>query len=80
MSEKSTVSEGVVEAAPAMGTGQTMMSMSHSMGLMFESAVSQQHLDNMTTLATTTKGVCQFLDVDELEKAKQLVESMREKD
>jgi hypothetical protein len=50
----------VLGDAPAMAMGSLYQSMTHSIGLAFENAVSAQQQANIAALAATTQGVMQL--------------------
>ena len=59
----------VVAESPAMAMGSVYQTASHSTGLMFENAVSNQNLQNMTAQAFTTQGIMQVYSVDTISDA-----------
>ncbi len=59
----------VVAESPAMAMGSVYQTAAHSTGLMFENAVSNQNLQNMTAQAFTTQGIMQIYSVDTISDA-----------
>jgi len=54
----------VVAESPAMAMGSIYQTMAHSTGIMFENAVSNQNLQNMTSLAVSNQGIQQIYSLD----------------
>lgn len=54
----------VLAEAPAMAMGAVYQSMAHSLGLMFENAVSAQQQQNMMAQAAANQGVMQIYSLD----------------
>lgn len=69
----------IIGSAGAFAMGMTYQTMAHSIGLMFENAVSSQQQHNTLALASTTMGVTQLYSMNTVADSTALAELLKTK-